>query len=505
MEPESKRKIIEMIENLPFTKIPHENFFNISTSSNVRETMRKALEIVKMKAGLTIKDAVEKASPFSVFAVELKPFVRYLGGLMRGYETDLPSYIKILEWNNYLKIRTNKDLLDQLNDEISFLCQFTQVPNEDQNSEIKQDWTKIADLRRILTATHDNASSIMSWPGNDFSNWQTRGNVATKPTSDNTYAILTYFKLLYEIYKEQEEVENGKHNKNSKYYDERVLRELVGYEDETYEEMVPYNDIEEYEEEVEYNVMESYTERESRTRPVVKVRTVKYMENVPVTKMRTETYQFEEDAPIRTIIWTLLTFGILMAARQANLTDTVTKTREVPYTDWEPTEKTRDEEYTEYETYDERVTKDRPVTKTKIDKRRRTVVKEKMEIKTRKCPVFKEKVIKEFNLEKHEEHTQIIGNEILKYRKLIEDKIKRYPKVSKLGEHNRVAIISKDRFEEKYKDLQELWQDAEYRAYFAQNPDKSLAEIDIQCIANLVKDISCEKLENCFDITFDLI
>jgi hypothetical protein len=94
---------MNMIEQLPFTKIPSKNFFKVSFDSDVQKQMKAALEIVKMKIGDLLVKAIN--SKANIYAVELRPFVKYLGELKSGkLVTNLKHYIKILKWNDYFKI-----------------------------------------------------------------------------------------------------------------------------------------------------------------------------------------------------------------------------------------------------------------------------------------------------------------------------------------------------------------------------------------------------------------
>lgn len=93
-----------MIEKIPFTSIPHKDFFNTSSSAEVRETMRKAIQVVEAKAKDLIYESVKSSLPFNIYSVELKPFDKFIKGLLIGIRTRLIHYIEILNWNNYLKI-----------------------------------------------------------------------------------------------------------------------------------------------------------------------------------------------------------------------------------------------------------------------------------------------------------------------------------------------------------------------------------------------------------------
>lgn len=92
-----------MIEQLPYMTIPSKNFFKVSFDNDVQKQMKAALEIVKKKTGDLLAKAIN--SKVSIYAVELKPFVKYLSELKSGkLITNLKSFVKILKWNDYFKI-----------------------------------------------------------------------------------------------------------------------------------------------------------------------------------------------------------------------------------------------------------------------------------------------------------------------------------------------------------------------------------------------------------------
>jgi hypothetical protein len=86
--------------------------------------MKAALEVVKMKAGSLLDDAID--SKVSIHAVALKPFAKYLGELKSGnLVTDLKHFIDILKWNDYFKIADISREVERIDDEMIFLSQFT--------------------------------------------------------------------------------------------------------------------------------------------------------------------------------------------------------------------------------------------------------------------------------------------------------------------------------------------------------------------------------------------
>ena len=106
---------MRMIEKMPFTRIPNRNFFKVSFDSDVQRQMESALEIVMFKAGRLLAKAIN--SNVSIYAIELKPFAKYLNELKSGkLITHLKHYIKILKWNDYFKINDISKEIDKLDE-----------------------------------------------------------------------------------------------------------------------------------------------------------------------------------------------------------------------------------------------------------------------------------------------------------------------------------------------------------------------------------------------------
>lgn len=76
--------------------------------------MIKAVKITQAKIGHTISRIVKAALPLSIYAIELELFVIYIKQLALGFETDLKSYMKVLTWNNYLKIKFDDENINKL-------------------------------------------------------------------------------------------------------------------------------------------------------------------------------------------------------------------------------------------------------------------------------------------------------------------------------------------------------------------------------------------------------
>jgi len=104
---EQKKKLIDLVNAIEFQQIP-ENFFNLSTSPEVREQMRKAFSLVENKAKNLLLKSVEEAvsNKFVVHAIKLKDFVNFIEQelIAKPQELSLNDYIKFINDSKFIKI-----------------------------------------------------------------------------------------------------------------------------------------------------------------------------------------------------------------------------------------------------------------------------------------------------------------------------------------------------------------------------------------------------------------
>ncbi len=112
--PNQREKIIDVINKIQFQRIP-QNFFNDSSSHEVREHMSRAFEIVKNKAAETLKLSFEKAISYKlvIYAAALKPFVNFVEKFLiyKKYETGLMEYINDVNKLHFFKLVPSKEIL----------------------------------------------------------------------------------------------------------------------------------------------------------------------------------------------------------------------------------------------------------------------------------------------------------------------------------------------------------------------------------------------------------
>ncbi len=494
--PNQKGNIIDMIYDMPFTLIPKKDFFNTSSTPEVRETMQKAMEVVILKAGDFINQIVVNAQPFTIFSVEMKPFAKYVNGLAGDYSTELLNYLNILSFNEYLKVKPEHKSLEKINEELNFLFQFTQETYNKNPEKLKVDWGKVANVKEIFKNAYDGVKTILSTEGNNFSKFKAENNIKTIPSSPEGYDILNSFDNLYGKYKKLDEIKLLGKQQQSKYYKDVIKKEYSHTKKVPYTDKEKYIDIQYEDVKEEYQVLEPYTVREQKTRPITKWKTETYTENEvkleKITKYRTETYTVEESSFGKNALFGVGTLGLGWLARSITegdpeYTNTVTKTREVPYDDWEKktvkVTKTRNVPYISNETYYENVKKEKLVTKHKMVTKPKQISKERDVTKYRDEKVFKDLTVRELDHNMYNSDKTKINNEIQELREKIKHDTHSYPK-GKLGIHDREHILSKDKYEKMYEDLQITWQNAEYEAYFANNPNKSLEELTIDIIGD---------------------
>jgi hypothetical protein len=482
--PNQQKVISDMIGNIPFSKIPTKDFFNTSSTSETRETMIKALYVLKLKAGNIINDFIENSLPFSIFAVELKPFAKYINGLMVGHKNELITYCKILEYNNYLKKHINSEILLKVNEDINFVSQFI---NKDSKEKIdfKEDWGDIAKVKSVFKNVFEDLQDILLEQGQNFLKSVSKSNVILK-TSKYAISVLEHCEKLYNEYKNVDEIERLGKDKESKYYKDIEKKEFL-YTTKDINSTNKKSDIivETFNEKETYHSTEEYSEYETRYKPVTKYKTEPYQEPItkyrteyyqaPVTKYRTEYYDDTESAPVRNAFKQIFTLGMgdtardhVRKSREVSYIDYEQKSKEVPYIDY--VQKSREVPYTDQESYQEKVTKFRPVIK------ERDIVK---------ANVFSKYFIKELDKEKYNNDFNKSNEEIGKIRKTVLDIIGKYSK-GKMGIHSKDDVVSKDKFEDKYIDLLKKVQEAEYENYFAENPNNSLEELSIDIIGEVV-------------------
>jgi len=313
--PNQQKVISDMISRIPFSKIPTKDFFNTSSTSETRETMAKALQVLKLKAGSIVKDFVEDSSPFSIFAVELKPFAKYINSLM-VYKSDFVTYCKVLKYNNYFKKHIDNELILKVSEDINFVSQFVNKDSKEK-IDIKEDWAEVAKIKIIFKDAFEDLQNILLEQGQNFLKSISKKNVIIK-TSKYTTTVSEDCKKLYNEYKNLDEIERLGKNKESKYYKDVEKKEFL-YTTKDVNSINKKNDIivKTFKEKETYHSTEKYTENETRYKPVTKHRTEYYQE--PVTKYRTEWYDDTESAPVRNVFKQVFTLGMGDTARDHGL------------------------------------------------------------------------------------------------------------------------------------------------------------------------------------------
>lgn len=334
------------------------------------------------------------------------------------------SKIESLEKLKEVDHRIVYDLLNKSN------TRFIELINE-----LKNDF-----YMRCLTGDFASAQKILD----DFLGYEgfITGEIRNAFSVQEMEETMQDFTKLYEQNNELKKVETLGGQQGSEYYKSVIKREYIG------KKTVPYTVNEEYYETVyrgvqeSYQEQEAYTDRESRTRPVTKWKTQTYYEDEDdwkkVTKYRTETYQAEEVAggrsgAIHLLTLGLGTFGKALFTGDPWYYDTETRTRQVPYEEWEKTtvrkEKTRQVPYTQNENYYENVTKYKPVTKYRTKQVPEQVKKTRPVQKVREEDNYVDRTVRELDQEKYNSDIKKFKSEVTRLRTKISDDIRKYPMI----------------------------------------------------------------------------
>lgn len=515
---DQRKKIIDMVEKLEYTDIPTKNFFKVSFDANVQKQMGDALAIVKIKAGKLINNLLEQAilSNFTIFALELKPFVEYLGGLKSGkILTNLEHYIKILKWNGYFKIADASQEVEKLNEEMIVLSQFTtehKLESEDSiKPSIKENWIVIAkkvstkNLGSVLDCIYDDAKAIINLSGNSFDQFQSKKFVTTKGANPHSENVSANFKLLDNKYKEKEDSVNLYGNIAK--YGKDVTEQVFSHSESTpYQETIwitksePYTVKNSYTVDANYDVINYYCSggfmlkddvyAEHNIHAEVRHKDVSgsTLNTIPIIMKYTgscsvKSYydtknkgSYNNDSALKEYFYHTEKARGLLCPEEWFVVDKTKTEGNVSIT---PTDNLLSQHKSKT------VTLTSKKVETELQTHYKNVSEEKTVTKYKEVIKFKDSIKQIFDTQRYNKDITKIDEDIANYRKLINEDIAKFPK-GKLGNCTKEAIVSSDRFEDSSKDLKGNWQAAEYESYFSQNPDKSLEILDIDVIGGLL-------------------
>ncbi|KAL4472076.1 hypothetical protein ABPG72_001074 [Tetrahymena utriculariae] len=433
--PPQREKIINMVQNLPFSQIPKDDFFQVSFDNEVQKQMTLALDIVKMKASYTLANAI--GSDVTIFSVELNLFNQYLNELMSSNtSTDIKHFLKILQWNEYFKIDKIQQTVEELDNEMEFILKFVKPAmgkqDDDQKQHpIKENWLiKAIELKKEigqnLNSIQEQLHKTINEQGNNFQKFKQLKNIKIISAYSSSSEISNNLETLYKKYQEKKEMELKKSDQNSQYFKDEKKQELDIMKKVKYMDTVPcviqetYSDVETYFEQEKYFAKETRMKPETRyrtpekTEPVFVDKTIEEM--VPVTKYRTETYVEE----VRT--GTRYNYFLWWDYNHRPIYKPVTKEREVPYTDFE-IKQVKQKVFSHNKTVKdytatkipyqiltemtENVEKFRPVQKQRRVSKTRSKESTKQIEKEKEVPVFKELDVKVFDQEQYDKDMKI--------------------------------------------------------------------------------------------------
>ncbi len=246
---EQKKKLIDLVNAIEFQQIP-ENFFNLSTSPEVREQMRKAFSLVENKAKNLLLKSVEEAvsNKFVVHAIKLKDFVNFIEQelIAKPQELSLNDYIKFINDSKFIKISPPEEV-NKLGAEIDFIWPYTRSL-EQQHSRPKINWNAHIKYNLLLKDVLEQAKFIVHDAIQLFTAFCDKAKIMT--IGCFTYSAHIKDKMIEfsDAFVVKEQIESSKHS--DKYYYNTTESQFVRMDSQSYTESVPYTAKERYKEKV---------------------------------------------------------------------------------------------------------------------------------------------------------------------------------------------------------------------------------------------------------------
>ena len=220
--------IINMIKDLPYTHVPHHDFFKIPITPQSTKSMERFMDAIIIKGINTISTAIKAAKPFSIYSIEVKYFFEYVSGLVKGYKSDFLTYTKVLQYNNYFKIALNDSEVKKIDTDLKSVFNFI----SDQKK-FKLDWGKESNIINDLGKVSDYLLKLMSVEEystlNLFHNFIDGSIMKIKPVRAESYEIKDFYNRLDKLYKEIDELRSLKNDQTSKYYKDKSVDVVTGH------------------------------------------------------------------------------------------------------------------------------------------------------------------------------------------------------------------------------------------------------------------------------------
>jgi len=256
---DQRNKIIDLIKNITFQKIP-KGLFNDSSSVEVREQMSIAFEILKSKAIDLLQSSITQALQHKLIirATELETFTKFIEEKVSNkLNTGLIDYVKHLNHHNFLKVLISEDI-KKLGQELEFLAPFTKAHYQSQ--QIKENWGTIVNANLLFKDILYEAKIIIHEAEELFSSFVEKTKIITTGCfGENSKKLKTLFTDLFNSYKNKVNVESNKND--DKYYFYETEKKFIGFKQVPYTEEREYTVSEPYIDKVPYQELEHYTEK----------------------------------------------------------------------------------------------------------------------------------------------------------------------------------------------------------------------------------------------------
>ncbi len=244
-----KQLLIDLINNIQFKEIPP-NFFNISSSSEVREQMRKAFSLIKEKATNLLHKSVEEAisTKLVLHAIKLKDFVNFVEQdlIAKPQETNLSNYIKFINNRKFIEI-TPFEEVQKLSEQIDFIWPYTQNV-EQQHSHPKINWNSHIKYNLLMKDVLEEAKFIIHDAKQLFSAFCDKVKIKSIGCFEYSENIKCKMDELVNAFICKNQIENNKHTDN--YHYNVTESQFDRMNSQAYTEQVPYVVKEKYNEKV---------------------------------------------------------------------------------------------------------------------------------------------------------------------------------------------------------------------------------------------------------------
>lgn len=245
--------LIELITKIDFQEVP-KDFFNLSSSAEMREQMSIAFKILEKKATDLLKNSFEAAvsDKIVIQCLRLKSFLEFFdsesGIQEQSKGLNLSQYIKLINDHNFIKLVTPEGI-DKLSSEMDFFWPYTQNLDQ-QHSQPCIDWNSYISYQALLGELIQEARGLLFGTEDVVQVFHEGNRIITKGCFALSPELKGKFGVLANACQSKHNVENSK----AGYYYNVTEKQFVGMKQEA-DGNEPYVDGKEsYTEKVEVTV-----------------------------------------------------------------------------------------------------------------------------------------------------------------------------------------------------------------------------------------------------------